>query len=107
MGENYNEKITTKILKIEDIYDGIYAQAFGNTEFIYKLTLKDGEWIYTSVFQIKEQDLVKYDESNVYYSRPARIRANEEGFISWCETIWTRKLNPNTMREDKIKQIGI
>ena len=106
MGENYNRKITTKILKIEDLYDGIYVQAFGNTDFIYKLTLKDGEWFYTSVFQIEDQDWVK-DESNIYSNGPARIRLNEEGFISWCETIWTRKLNPDTMREDKLKQIGI
>ena len=106
MEENYNRKITTKILKIEDLYHDIYAQAFGNTDFIYKLTLKDGEWFYTSVFQIVDQNLVKH-ESNIYSNRPARIRANEKGFISWCETIWTRKLNPDTMREDKLKQIGI
>lgn len=103
--KNYNSEITTKVFKLGDLYDGIFAQSFGNKRYIYQLTLNDGGWYYQSRFKIEDSVLVE-SVSDVKNSIRF-LQKDELDLIDWCETIWTRKLNKLTIREDKLKELGI
>lgn len=103
---NYNKKITTKVFKKEDLYDGIFVQSFGNSFYIYQMSIVDGYYYYQPTHKI-DKERVCLDTTN---GTPQKIRffgEDQDGYIEWCETVWTRKLNTDTKREDILNHLGI
>ena len=100
---NYNKNITTKVFKKEDLYDGIFVQSFGNSSYIYQISIINGDYFYHSTHKIDKARVSLSDNPPRYNTHPRRIeffREDPDGYIEWCETVWTRKLNKDTKRED-------
>ena len=99
---NFNENITLRVLTEADFYHGLLLQAFGNRDTIYRILIKDGQFFYSPVFKINNG---KYEEviPGVHHAYPRPISK----LHSWCETIWTKSLNKDIIREEKLNQLGI
>ena len=94
MSHNYNHRITIRDLRKEDMYNGIYAQSYGNIGYIFRLThLPDNRLEYIPVFSINSKgDIIKK------YSGGTRYVGN---YSCWVETTHTVILN----RDKKINTI--
>ena len=46
--DNCNKDITTRVYKKEDLYDGMFIQSFGNKDYIYKITINDDKYYYST-----------------------------------------------------------
>ena len=100
---NCNSDITIRILKEEDLYDGIIVQSLGNATCIYELIKKENKWYYKSIYQIIDReafdgiiDREVYDISGNHYSADT---------YHWCETIYTKKYDKSSIRDSKIYTI--
>ena len=111
--KNYNKNITTKVFKKEDLYDGIFVQSFGNSSYIYQMLIINGDYFYQPTHKINKVDgsllniTIRDNPSN---GKPQKIRffgEDQDGYIEWCETVWTRKLNTDVRREDILNNLGI
>lgn len=109
---NYNSDITIRELNREDLYDGIFVQSFGNTDFIYRLYKNnDDTWSYSPAYQIdgnRKSNAGKIDfpmkKDSSYISGNVRY---DWSTVRWCETHYSRRFNLDVIREEKLNQIGI
>lgn len=89
-----------KILTESDLYTGIIVASEQNERHLYELNLVDNCIRYKSVGFINDVGVVeKYDEGTWF----STILYNG----LWCETEESRKMNPASIREDRLKELGI
>ena len=104
--DNCNKDITTRVYKKEDLYDGMFIQSFGNKDYIYKITINDDKYYYSTSHRIcsgsSSVNRIAIDKLEINY-----FKEDSDGYITWCETFWTRKLNKDTKREDILIELGI
>ena len=114
--DNCNKDITTRVYKKEDLYDGMFIQSFGNKDYIYKITINDGRYYYSTTHRIVEESLIDSNKFlhyswvgmvNMKSTRFDNFKEDSDDYITWCETFWTRKLNKDTKREDILIELGI
>jgi hypothetical protein len=117
--DNCNKDITTRVYKKEDLYDGMFIQSFGNKDYIYKITINDDKYYYSTAHRIGRLSCQTPDgkfieecsgSSSVNNGANHFInyfKEDSDGYINWCETFWTRKLNKDTKREDILIELGI
>ena len=103
--DNCNKDITTRVYKKEDLYDGMFIQSFGNKDYIYKITINDDKYYYSTAHRIFNNEYI--EEVTGYPSIINYFKEDSDGYITWCETFWTRKLNKDTKREDILIELGI
>lgn len=118
--DNFNKDITTRVYKKEDLYDGMFIQSFGNKDYIYKITINDDKYYYSTSHRIFNNDIHfpknPVDIEDITGSPSTQMygffiinyfKEDSDGYITWCETFWTRKLNKDTKREDILIELGI
>ena len=110
--DNCNKDITTRVYKKEDLYDGMFIQSFGNKDYIYKITINDDKYYYSTAHRIgrlscQTPDGKFIEECSGSSSVINYFKEDSDGYINWCETFWTRKLNKDTKREDILIELGI
>ena len=118
--DNCNKDITTRVYKKEDLYDGMFIQSFGNKDYIYKITINDDKYYYSTSHRIgrlscRTPDGKFIEECSGSSSMTNGIdtwlinyfKEDSDGYINWCENFWTRKLNKDTKREDILIELGI
>ena len=110
--DNCNKDITTRVYKKEDLYDGMFIQSFGNKDYIYKITINDGRYYYSYAHRILDGKFIEECSGSSSVNNGANhfinyFKEDSDGYITWCETFWTRKLNKNTKREDILIELGI
>jgi len=109
--DNCNRDITTRVYKKEDLYDGMFIQSFGNQDYIYKITINDDKYYYSTTHRIfNNEDIEEARAPALHAGSPSIInyfKEDSDGYITWCETVWTRKLNKDTRREDILIGLGI
>ena len=102
--DNCNKDITTRVYKKEDLYDGMFIQSFGNKDYIYKITINDDKYYYSTSHRICSGSSSVNNGANHFINY---FKEDSDGYINWCETFWTRKLNKDTKREDILIELGI
>ena len=102
--DNFNKDITTRVYKKEDLYDGMFIQSFGNKDYIYKITINDDKYYYSTSHRICSGSSSVNNGANHFINY---FKEDSDGYITWCETFWTRKLNKDTKREDILIELGI
>jgi hypothetical protein len=111
--DNCNKDITTRVYKKEDLYDGMFIQSFRNEDYIYKITINDDKYHYSTTHRIYGKfieecsDISSSVATNGLNYFINYFKEDSEGYITWCETSWTRKLNKDTKREDILIELGI
>ena len=94
-----------KRLKHSDLYTGIIVASKQNPEYLYELILKDNHHIkYKAVAFIKNGIIEKKEDGNWHMINSLQSHFD---FDTWCETEESRKINPASMREDRLKELGI
>ena len=120
--DNCNKDITTRVYKKEDLYDGMFIQSFGNKDYIYKITINDDKYYYSTAHRISDCKFIEECSGSssvnnganhfINYASKDKLditnfKEDSDGYITWCETFWTRKLNKDTKREDILIELGI
>lgn len=95
-----------KILKNythEDLYDGMIVQSRSNRSFLYELKMADGKTLYRAVAKIMDENriVVLDQKGGLNHFHGASLGAQ------WCETEESRKMDPRSKREDRLKELGI
>ncbi len=57
--DNCNKDITTRVYKKEDLYDGMFIQSFGNKDYIYKITINDDKYYYSTSHRISDGKFIE------------------------------------------------
>ena len=91
-----------KRLKHSDLYTGIIVASKQNPEYLYELILTDNHTKYKAVAFIKNGIIEKKEDGNWYI-----ISRGSSLLDIWYETEESRKINPASMREDRLKELGI
>jgi len=83
-----------------DLYNGMIAASdANNNNNIYELHLSDTYLSYRTIaFVEPDGSIVKCKNRNWFSTRI---------YTGWCETEESRKLDPISIREDKLKELGI
>jgi hypothetical protein len=110
--DNCNKDITTRVYKKEDLYDGMFIQSFRNEDYIYKITINDDKYYYSTTHRISDGKFIEECSGSSSVTNGANHFINyfkeySDGYTIWCETSWTRKLNKDTKREDILIDLGI
>jgi hypothetical protein len=92
---NYNKDITLRELFHADLYEGMYVQSFGNTDYIYRVVMRDVIYLRTSHRVVSGLLIVDNCPTLVHGGR------------CFCETIHTRELNIDYIRNYKLIELGI
>ena len=91
-----------KRLKHSDLYTGIIVASKQNPEYLYELILTDNHTKYKAVAFINNGIIEKKEDGNWYI-----ISRGSSLLDIWYETEESRKINPASMREDRLKELGI
>ena len=111
--DNFNKDITTRVYKKEDLYDGMFIQSFGNKDYIYKITINDDKYYYSTSHRTPDGKFIEECSGSSSMTNGIDtwlinyFKEDSDGYITWCETFWTRKLNKDTKREDILIELGI
>jgi hypothetical protein len=82
-----------------DLYNGMIAASDANKNHIYELRISDTYLSYRAIAFIEpDGSIVKCKDRGWFGTRL---------YSSWCETEESRKLDPVSRREDKLKELGI
>ena len=91
-----------KRLTHSDLYTGIIVASKRNTEYLYELRLTECHIEYKAVAFIKNGTIEK-KEDGVW----DMLNSLSSSLDIWVETEESRKINPASMREDRLKELGI
>ena len=91
-----------KRLKHSDLYTGIIVASKQNPEYLYELILTDNHTKYKAVAFINNGIIEKKEDGDWH-----TLNSVQSHFDIWCETEESRKINPASMREDRLKELGI
>ena len=93
--------------KLEDLYDGIIVASKQNDRHLYEL-------FPSQKMDINDVIVIQYRSIAFIHDDGSIEPKTDVGFWStrlvddlWCETDISRKLNPASRREDKLKELGI
>ena len=89
-----------KRLRKSDLYTGLIVASDQNQRYLYELILTDDCIRYKSVGFINDVGVVEKYEEGSWFST---FLYND----IWCETEDSRKMNPVSIREDRLKELGI
>lgn len=89
-----------KMLRESDLYTGMIVASSQNERHLYELYLATDHLRYKSVGFINDAGAVEKYEEGTWFS------INLYNDI-WCETEDSRKMNPASIREDRLKELGI
>ena len=86
-------------LDASELYTGKIAASEQNERYIYEISAEGGKLRYRAIYTVDSLtgSIGKYDGS--WFS-------DEEGNF-WCETEESRKLDPASIREDRLRDLGI
>ena len=110
MSYNYNKDITIKKLSEKDFYNGIIVQSCGDVGAIYELRFKKGEWRHKATYVIvgRNESLQSIDWEDYGALELEQYKGGiwmRNGISSsWCETVYTNKINIMA-RESKIDKL--
>ena len=92
-----------KRLTHSDLYTGIIVASKQNPEYLYELLLTENHIKYKAVAFIKNGIIEKKEDGNWFI-----INSRSSSSLDiWLETEESRKINPASMREDRLKELGI
>ena len=96
-----------KRLKHSDLYTGIIVASKQNPEYLYELILTDNHIKYKAVAFINNGIIEKKEDG--YWHTINSLQSHLRYALTdiWCETEESRKINPASMREDRLKELGI
>ena len=89
-----------KRLRKSDLYSGMIVASSQNERHLYELCLVADHLRYKSVGFINDEGTVEKYEEGTWFST---VLYND----IWCETEDSRKMNPASIREDRLKELGI
>ena len=89
-----------KELRKSDLYSGMIVASSQNERHLYELCLAADHLRYKSVGFISDEGSVEKYEEGTWFS------TNLYNDI-WCETEDSRKMDPASIREDRLKLLGI
>ena len=86
-------------LDASELYTGKIAASEQNERYIYEISIEGEKLRYRAIYAVDSLtgSIEKYDGS--WFS-------DEEGSF-WCETEESRKLDPASIREDRLRGLGI
>ena len=107
---NYNQDITIRALSRGDLYDRMYVQSGGNTDHIYRLEIhENGNVYHKAEYRIQHRctgDFIEYETNSkvdrIYYTCWSRSLN-----VDWYETHYSKRLNLDVIREEKLNLLGI
>lgn len=89
-----------KRLRKSDLYSGMIVASSQNERHLYELCLAADHLRYKSVGFISDEGAVEKYEEGTWFST---VLYND----IWCETEDSRKMDPASIREDRLKELGI
>ena len=88
-------------IKLEDIYDGIIVASKQNDNHLYELFINNDV-----IIKCRPIAFI-HDDGSIEHKTDGSFWSTRLFDDIWCETDISRKLNPTTRREDKLKELGI
>ena len=89
-----------KMLRESDLYTGMIVASSQNERHLYELDLTEDGFGYKAIGIINDAGAVEKYEEGTWFSSDLHNDI-------WCETEDSRRLDPASIREDRLKELGI